>query len=74
MRIMDTSFAVFGFIAFTQKVIMDFSGCESTAVGKTSSISAMMCNMLSEAPIGIDYFMFMAQVRMGTSWKLELSY
>jgi len=63
--------------SISSKTIMDFSGCESTAVGKISSISAMMCNMLSEAPIGIDYFMFMAQVGMSdfkipeTSWYSE---
>jgi len=48
----------------SSKTIMDFSESGGTAIGKINSISSMMCHMFSEAPIGIDYFMFMVQVGM----------
>jgi hypothetical protein len=43
---------------------MDFSESDGTAAGKVKSIPNMMCQMFTAAPIGIDYFMFMAQVGM----------
>ena len=46
------------------KIIMDFSKSGGAADGKIKNISSMMCQMFSEAPIGIDYFMFMTQVGM----------
>jgi AcrR family transcriptional regulator len=44
------------------KTILDFSESEGAAAGKVKTISSMMCRMFSDAPIGIDYFMFMVQV------------
>ena len=61
----------------SSKAIMDFSGSDGTAAGKISSISGMMHQMFAEAPIGIDYFMFMMQVGMSdfkvpeASWYSE---
>jgi len=58
----------------SSKTIMDFSRSDGTAAGKIDGISSMMCQMFAEAPIGIDYFMFMMQVGMSdfkvpeTSW------
>ena len=45
------------------KTIADGDGA---AVDKIKSITDMMCKMFSEAPIGIDYFMFMVQVGMSS--------
>ena len=39
---------------------------DGTAVDKIKNITDMMCKMFSEAPIGIDYFMFMVQVGMSS--------
>lgn len=46
------------------KKMMSLSLSHSTADIKVKKITAMMCKMLSEAPKGIDYFMFMIQVGM----------
>jgi hypothetical protein len=43
---------------------MDISGNDGAAAGKINTISSVMCPMFSDAPIGIDYFMFMIQVGM----------
>ena len=48
----------------SSKTIMDFSESDGTAAWKVNNISCMMCRMLADAPIGIDYFMFMMQVGM----------
>jgi AcrR family transcriptional regulator len=50
--------------SISSKSIMDFSGSDGTAAGKINMISCLMCQMFSNAPIGIDYFMFMAQIGM----------
>lgn len=44
--------------------IMSLSLSDSTAATKVKQITAMMCKMFSEVPIGIEYFMFMIQVGM----------
>jgi AcrR family transcriptional regulator len=44
--------------------IMGITGSKGNAAGKVKTISSGMCRMFSEAPIGIDYFMFMTQVGM----------
>ena len=41
------------------------------AVDKIKCITEMMCKMFSEAPIGIDYFMFMVQVGMSSLVQKE---
>lgn len=43
---------------------IDFSQNEGTVVAKIKHITDKMCHILSETPIGIDYFMFMLQVGM----------
>jgi TetR/AcrR family acrAB operon transcriptional repressor len=48
----------------SSKTIMDFSESDGTAAGKVKSISNMMCQMFTKTPVGIDYFMFIAQVGM----------
>ena len=61
----------------SSQTIMDFSGSDGTAVGKINGVSHTMCQMFSDAPIGIDYFMFMMQVGMSgfkvpeASWYSE---
>lgn len=44
--------------------ISNLSLSDSTAATKVKQITAMMCKMFSEVPIGIEYFMFMIQVGM----------
>ena len=46
------------------KKMMSLSISDSTAAIKIKKITAMMSQMFSEFPIGIDYFMFMIQVGM----------
>jgi len=46
------------------ETILDFAGREQSAAEKIKAISVMMCRMFTDAPIGIDYFMFMVQVGM----------
>jgi AcrR family transcriptional regulator len=50
--------------AISSKTILDISRSEGSAAAKIKTISSAMCRMFSEAPIGIDYFMFMTQVGM----------
>jgi len=44
--------------------IKEIAGRDSSAAVKIKQITAMMCEMLSNSYIGIDYFMFMIQVSM----------
>jgi len=44
--------------------IMSIAISDETADSKIKSITKMMCEMFAGVPIGIDYFMFMAQVGM----------
>jgi AcrR family transcriptional regulator len=44
--------------------IKEIAGRDSSAAVKIKQITAMMCEMLSNSYIGIDYFMFMIQVNM----------
>jgi len=46
------------------KTVLDFAEGGDGAAEKIQGITDMMCRMFTEAPIGIDYFMFMAQVGM----------
>jgi AcrR family transcriptional regulator len=48
--------------AISSKTILDILRNDSGAAEKIKTISSLMCRMFSDAPIGIDYFMFMAQV------------
>ena len=48
----------------SSKTVKDFSDSGGAAAGKIKRISDMMCQMFSDAPMGIDYFMFMVQVGM----------
>jgi AcrR family transcriptional regulator len=48
----------------SSKSIMGIAGNDGDAAGKIKNISSGMCQMFSDAPIGIDYFMFMVQVGM----------
>ncbi len=50
-------------VSSSQKII-GISQNDSTAATKIRQITSMMCEMVSELPIGIEYFMFMIQVRM----------
>ena len=44
--------------------IMSLALSDSSAATKIKQITDLMCKMFSEVPIGIEYFMFMIQVRM----------
>ena len=44
------------------------------AAEKVKQISAMMCQMLTDYPVGIDYFMFMVQVGMSGFPMREMGY
>jgi len=48
----------------SSKYVMEHAGSDETAVTKIKNITKMMCLMFSDAPFGIDYFMFMVQVGM----------
>ena len=50
--------------AASGKKMMSLSFSDSTAATKIKKITVMMCQMFSDVPIGIDYFMFMIQVGM----------
>lgn len=43
---------------------MNFTETEGTVVSKIKKITSKMCQMFSDMPIGIDYFIFMVQVDM----------
>jgi AcrR family transcriptional regulator len=51
-------------ITISSTSVMGIANSNNTAAVTIMNISKMMCSMFSEAPIGIDYFMFMAQVGM----------
>jgi len=51
-------------ITISSEYVMSFAKKEGTAADKIKGITEMMCRMFSDAPIGIDYFMFMVQVGM----------
>jgi len=53
-------------ITISGEYVMNIATSEKTTVEKVSSISELMCRMFSEAPVGIDYFMFMVQVGMSS--------
>ena len=46
----------------SSEAILAFAESKDTVAEKIQKISHMMCQMFSEAPMGIDYFMFMVQV------------
>ena len=56
------------------KAIRDLAGSELPAAEKIRAISTMMCQMFTDAPIGIDYFMFMVQVGMSGFQVPDVSY
>ena len=43
------------------RTVMEIAEGGGDAAGKIKSISSMMCQMFTDTPIGIDYFMFMTQ-------------
>jgi len=53
-------------ITISGEYVMNIAAGEGTAVDKIKNITEMMCKMFSEAPVGIDYFMFMVQVGMSS--------
>jgi len=53
-------------ITISSEYVMSFATGDATAAEKIKGITEMMCRMFSEAPIGIDYFMFMVQVGMSS--------
>jgi len=62
-------------ITISGEYVMNIAKSETTAVEKIKNITAMMCNMFSDSPVGIDYFMFMVQVGMSSlAPKDELKY
>lgn len=44
--------------------IRSIAQSDNTAAAKIGQFTSMMCKMLTEVPVGIEYFMFMIQVRM----------
>ena len=46
--------------------VMNVASSVNTAVQKIKNITEIMCRMFIEAPVGIDYFMFMVQVGMSS--------
>jgi len=50
----------------SSEYVMHIAKGEESAVEKIKDITNMMCEMFSEAPIGIEYFMFMVQVGMSS--------
>jgi len=53
-------------ITISSEYVMNIATGKETAVEKIKNITNMMCDMFSEAPIGIEYFMFMVQVGMSS--------
>jgi len=51
-------------IVISGQKIKEIALSDDTAAQKAKRISAMMCEMLTDCPVGIDYFMFMVQVGM----------
>jgi len=50
--------------AISSQSITDVTESDGKAVGKVNLISNMICQMFADAPVGIDYFIFMLQVGM----------
>ena len=59
-------------ITISSEYVMNIAENEEAAATKIKSITKMMCEMFSMAPIGIDYFMFMAQVGMSGNMSQEI--
>lgn len=53
-------------VTISGEYVMNVATSEETAVKKIKSITEIMCEMFLNAPIGIDYFMFMVQVGMSS--------
>ena len=53
-------------VTISSEYVMNVATSEETAVKKIKSITEIMCEMFLNAPIGIDYFMFMVQVGMSS--------
>jgi len=53
-------------VTISGEYVMNVATNEKTVVEKINSISKLMCEMFSDAPVGIDYFMFMVQVGMSS--------
>jgi len=51
-------------VVISGKSIKEIAGRDSSAAVKIKQITAMMCEMLSNNYVGIDYFMFIIQVNM----------
>ncbi|WP_461257203.1 TetR/AcrR family transcriptional regulator [Treponema sp. R80B11-R83G3] len=51
-------------VVISGKSLKEIAGRDSSAAVKIKQITAMMCEMLSNNNIGIDYFMFIIQVSM----------
>jgi len=58
-------------VTISSEYVMNIAESEGTAVEKIKDITNMMCGMFVEAPIGIDYFMFMVQVGMSSLVQQE---
>jgi AcrR family transcriptional regulator len=52
-------------VVISGKSIKEIAGRDSSAAVKIKQITALMCEMLSNNYVGIDYFMFIIQVSMG---------
>jgi AcrR family transcriptional regulator len=48
----------------SSRAVMGHTDGEGTAAEKIGAISAMMCEILSQKPVAVDYFMFMMQAGM----------
>ena len=53
-------------VTISGEYVMNVATSDETAVEKIKSITEIMCEVFSNAPVGIDYFMFMAQVGMSS--------
>jgi TetR/AcrR family acrAB operon transcriptional repressor len=60
-------------ITISGNSVMEFAERDEPAAVKIKKITDMMCGMFNESPIGIDYFMFMAQAGMNGSVLKEIT-
>jgi AcrR family transcriptional regulator len=51
-------------VVISGNTIKEIADGDGSAAAKIKQITAMMCEMLTSSPIGIDYFMFIIQVHM----------
>jgi len=58
-------------VTISSKEVLRCANSKESAAVKIKEITNMMCDMLTKAPVGIDYFMFMAQVGMNGSVMKE---